>query len=236
MPLHLRLDKDALNSSANLVSTVVKWVKDPSQLLVVQEQRSSKSSPPGDPTKPHYHIYIPDEHLSTPTIRTRIREMCSEIAKTSKKHNYYRIEEVKITQLAMQGYCFKFPDNEVLYQGSEVDVEAAKEEYKKKSTTPNKVRGQNTRTEIENFLHGKVYNTPVELARLIRKYYDKHNKIYHKAEMAKIVQTMWYKDRDEITSFDEQVCEEAQCTTGKIEELQQQLKQYRLHFQKSSLI
>jgi hypothetical protein len=162
--------------------------------------------------------------------------MCSEVSKTSKKHNYYRIEECKITQLAIQGYCLKFPDNEILYIGSEVDTDAAKEEYNKKSQNTKKINGQNTRLEIERYLEGKVYNTPVELARLIRQYYDKQHKIYHKAEMAKIVQTMWYKDRDEITAFDEQVCEEAQVQTGQIEELLQKLKQYRLHFQKSSLI
>jgi len=231
MPLHLRLDKEALNSNANLVSTVVKWVKDPSQLLIVQEQQSTKTQ---GPCKPHYHIYIPDGHLSVPTIRTRIRDMCSEICKTTKKHNYYRIETVKITELALQGYCLKFPDNIVVYQGSEVDTEAAKEEYGKKSKSK-KVNGQNTRLEIEKYLEDKTYNSPVELARLVRKYYDKQNKIYHKAEMAKIVQTMWYKDKDEITSFDEQVCEEAQCGIGKIEELQQQLKQYRLHFQRTPI-
>lgn len=231
MPLHIRLDHEALNPNVNLQSSIVKWCTNPSQMLAVMEQRSK--SEPEKLVKKHYHIYVPENHLSIPTIRTRIREMCSEIATTSKKHNYYRIENVKISELAIQGYLLKFEDNEIIYQGSDVEIEIAKKEYQKK--TIKKINEKNRVLEIEKFLQFEKTNTPVEIANSIRKYYHKNNMVLHKAEIVKLTQTIWYKRTEDITLYDEQVVEEAQCEIGEIQKLRHQVSCYKRMFQEKSL-
>lgn len=231
MPLHIRLDHEALNPNVNLPSSIVKWTQNPAQLLATMEQRSKKS--PDELVKKHYHIYIPENHLSIPTIRTRIREMCSEIAKTSKKHNYYRIENVKISQLAIQGYLLKFEDNEIIYKGSDVEIELAKKEYAKKSVK--KVNEKNRLCEIEKFLENEDTSTPVKIANSIRKYYHKNNMVLHKVEIVKLTQTIWYKRTEDITLYDEQIIEEAQIGLGEIQQLRYQISQYKRMFQEKSL-
>lgn len=194
MPTKVRIDSKYVPDEAQLVDTLLSLTKAPQNALIVEEITP----------KQHYHIYLEDTP-SLPTVRTRIKEVLQ--IPDSKKHNAYSVNDKHNNWPGYRAYLVKQEDTRIVYNQT-YDISELKSYYGEVSSK--NIEGKKTHIEeFEKYIENKKWETPLDLATLVRKWYWSRKKTFHKADMARIVQTIWYGNREYTCVFDEQIVQEA---------------------------
>jgi hypothetical protein len=109
-----------------------------------------------------------------------------------------------------QGYLVKHEDTTILH--CNYDVEEIKSYYESQAAKSDKFKRRTEYTKIYNFVMANL-NTdrpdPRMITKLIMKFYLEEQKIFNKAHIAQILNTIWYNINDQDESFIESVLEEA---------------------------
>jgi len=224
MPLKIRISKLSIPEE-QLVPTILSFTKNPDESLIVQEHEP----------KDHYHVYLADPCLTAPTVRLRLAAMCP-----TKNNDSYSVSASTSDWLGYQGYLVKYEDTTILHQGN-LNVDELRDYYKKVSTSPD-TQKRTEYTGIFNFVMEQIdtantgkHISARDITVAVIKYYQKEQKIFHKAHMAQLVNTIYYQLQPENSSFVEQILLEAQLpadvsTNQQLEfqnyQLRQQLKQH----------
>jgi len=131
----------------------------------------------------HIHAYI-DTIVSIPTLRTRLRQ----IAEVGNKG--YSIGTAHHDWDVYIGYLFKHEDTTVLYQPEGFEVQYYKDKYANHQKEDKKYEETD---KIVRYVESVKHDEPRDIARAICDYYSKNNKPFHKANMAMLVNMIWYK-------------------------------------------
>lgn len=190
MPCKIRISDINLDKST-LVTLLLSFTRKPDTMLLVQEH---------DP-KDHYHVYLSD-NVSLPTIRTKLKKHTP-----TANNDSYSVSGTHSDWQGYIGYLFKHEETTVIYNKM-YDVESCRQYYKTQSTT---FRKKTDYTIIFNFVEKdlscnySVYN----IVKSVLKFYLKEQKIFHKAHIAQIVNTIYYQLHPDDESFLNSVLEEA---------------------------
>lgn len=173
MPTKIRITDTTLNDE-DLVKLILSFTDSPDLAIIVKEHTP----------KTHYHVYLEDGY-TPPTIRQRLRGVCSGGNKSfsvSTNHSDWK---------GYKGYLFKHSDTEILH--SNYDENDLKEYYISKSS---KSQQYTDYTKIKNWIESRGlcnYNDPRSITKNVLKYYLEEHKIFNKAHIAQIVQTIYFE-------------------------------------------
>jgi hypothetical protein len=194
MKVKVRIDSVYVPDEALLVDTLLSVSGAPQDALIVEEQQPKK----------HYHIFL-DETKSLPTIRNKLKEVLQ--IPESKKNNAYSVSDKHNNWPGYIAYLVKQDDTRIVYNKT-YNVAELKTYYGEVSSK--NINAKKTRIEeFEKYIEDKEWETPVDLAKLVRKWYWSKKQTFHKADMARIVQTIWYGNYQNVCVFDEQIVQEA---------------------------
>lgn len=197
MKVKVRIDSVYVPDEALLVDTLLSLTGAPQDALIVEEQQPKK----------HYHVFL-DETKSLPTIRNKLRTVLQ--IPDSKKNNAYSVSDKHDNWPGYKAYLVKQDDTRIVYNKT-YNVAELKTYYGEVSSK--NINGKKTRLEeFEKFIENEEWETSYDIAKLVCKWYRAKKQIYHKADMARIVQTVYYnsKNPDHLNQFHVQIVEEAQ--------------------------
>lgn len=193
MPTKIRITKINLDDS-EVVKLILSFTKDPDTAIIVKEHQP----------KDHYHAYL-EQSLSLPTIRTRLAQVCP-----TKNNDSYSVSTNHTDWKGYKGYLFKHEDTTVLH--SFYDEGELRSYYDEVSNKTDKVKKYTEYTSIYNFVVEHLpddYDLRV-ITKLIMKWYINHQRVFHKAHIAQLLNTIYYQLSEETDeSFITSVLEEA---------------------------
>ena len=192
MPCKVRVSKIGL-SDIEFVTLILSFTTNPDKCIIVKEHTP----------KDHYHCYLED-CLTPPTIRDRLGKVCP-----TKNNDSYSVSTNHTDWLGYKGYLVKYEDTTVLH--CKEDVEKLREYYESKST---KVKVRTEYTKIYNYVSANSDEPDVrDICKLVMKFYLAEQKIFHKAHMAQIVNTIYYQMYPEKEDFLQSLLEECNIRT-----------------------
>lgn len=196
MPCKIRVSKITI-SEEELVKLFLSFTTNPQTAIIVKEHIP----------KDHYHVYLED-CLSPPTIRERLRLVCP-----TKGNDSYSVSTSHSDWKGYQGYLLKYDDTTVLY--CKQDIEELREYYESQSTNP-KSGKRTDYTKILNYVVAKTDPDSADsrtLAKLLLQFYIEEQKIFNKAHIAQILNTLWFQFHPSDEGFIDTVLEEANLRT-----------------------
>ena len=194
MPCKIRVSKISLTDD-EFVQLILSFTSNGDTAIIVKEHTP----------KDHYHCYLED-CLTPPTIRDRLSKVCP-----TKNNDSYSVSTNHSDWLGYKGYLVKYENTTVLH--CKEDIQKLREYYESKST---KVKIRTEYTKIYNYV---VANSPDDtpdprtICKLVMKFYLEEQKIFHKAHMAQIVNTIYYQMNPEDESFINSLMEEVDIRT-----------------------
>lgn len=213
MPCKIRVSKVNL-SDEEFTDFVLSLTTNPDTAIVVKEHKP----------KDHYHCYLED-CVTPPTIRERLSKICP-----TKGNDSYSVSTNHSDWKGYQGYLVKYEDTTILH--CNYDIQKIKSYYESQST---KVKIRTEYTKIYNYVMGE---SPVDspdprtITKLVLKFYLEEQKIFNKAHIAQIVNTIYYQLNEDSERFISQVLEEADLQDTQADEvvhLRMENKQLRTH-------
>ncbi len=188
MQLKIRITETTV-SEEDLVKHILSF-SNPATALMVQEQ---------DP-KPHYHMYV-DTIITIPTVRERLKEVLP--PKPGNKE--YSISATHHDWDVYIGYLFKYESTRIIHNNYD------REEYLRKYNAIKKdgEKVYNETKKIKDYVIDMGAETPREIGKAVMKYYTQHNKMFHKANMGALVNTIYSQLNPEDETFLTQMLEEA---------------------------
>ncbi len=178
MPVKIRVTNIDFTDE-QFIDLILSFTKQPDLAIIVKEHHP----------KDHYHVYLDSDSFSVPTIRKRLSEVCS-----TKNNDSYSVSTHHTDWKGYQGYLLKHEDTTILH--CYYNIDELREYYNKQVS---KSKHSQKRTEylaIYNFVSDQVpemERTPRTVAKSILQFYLKEQKIFHKAHIAQILQTIWYQ-------------------------------------------
>jgi len=197
MPCKIRVTKVNL-SEEEFTQFVLSLTTNPDEAIIVQEHTP----------KDHYHVYLED-CLTPPTIRERLQKVCP-----TKGNDSYSVNDKHHDWLGYKGYLFKNEDTTVLH--CKKDVAQLREYYESQSAKSEKYKRRTEYTKIFNFVMAKMdadSADPRIMVKLILEFYIEEQKIFNKAHIAQILNTLWYQIHPYEEGFIDNVLEEANLRT-----------------------
>lgn len=192
MPCKVRVTKVNL-SDEEFVDYILSFTTNPDTAIIVKEHTP----------KDHYHCYLED-CLTPPTIRERLQKVCP-----TKGNDSYSVSDKHSDWKGYKGYLVKYDNTTILH--CNYDIEEIREYYESQSAKSDKFKRRTEYTQIFNYV---VAQSPTDspdprtITKLIMKFYIENQKIFNKAHIAQILNTIWYQ-MNEDESFVDQVLEEA---------------------------
>jgi len=218
MQLKIRITETTV-SEEDLVKHILSF-SNHKTALIVQEQ---------DP-KPHYHMYV-DTIITIPTVRERLKEILPE--KSGNKE--YSISATHHDWDVYIGYLFKYESTRILHNN--YDREEYLQKYNDHKKDGEKV--YNETKKIKDFVIDQGARTPYEIGKLVMKYYTQHNKMFHKANMGALVNTIYSQLNPDNDTFLINMLDEAglphsgETTQEQLQIENQQLKRHLKNYLKS---
>lgn len=149
--------------------------------------------------KPHYHMYV-DTIITIPTVRNRIKE----ILPPDPGNKQYSISDTHHDWDVYIGYLFKHENSRILHNNYDID------EYRQKYLAHKKEdKIYNETKRIKDYVINAGATTPRDICKHIIKYYIENNKMFHKANMGALVNTIYTQLNPTDEMFLRQVMEEA---------------------------
>lgn len=169
MQLKIRITEITV-SEEELVKHILSFSKHDTA-LIVQEL---------DPS-PHYHMYV-DTIITIPTVRDRLKE----ILPPKPGNKEYSISATHHDWDVYIGYLFKHENSRILHNNYDIDEYRQKYlEHKKEDKIYNETK------RIKDYVLKQGAKTPYEIGKLVMKYYIENNKMFHKANMGALVNTIY---------------------------------------------
>lgn len=197
MPCKVRVTKINLTDD-EFVKFILSLTTNPDTAIIVKEHTP----------KDHYHCYLED-CLTPPTIRDRLQKVCP-----TKGNDSYSVSNNHTDWKGYQGYLVKYEDTTILH--CYYDIDEIRSYYESQAAKSDKFKRRTEYTKIYNYV---VAESPVDkpdprtITKLIMKFYIEEQKIFNKAHIAQILNTIWYQLNDQDESFIESVLEEANIRT-----------------------
>lgn len=199
MPCKIRVSKITI-SEEELIKLFLSFTTNPHSAVIVKEHIP----------KDHYHVYL-DECLSPPTIRARLQMVCP-----TKGNDSYSVSTTHTDWKGYQGYLLKYDDTTVLH--CHQDIQELKEYYESQSKS-SKSSKRTDYTKIYNYVIAKseadlrTREDPKVITKLILEFYIEEQKIFNKAHIAQILNTLWFQFHPSDEGFIDTVLEEANIRT-----------------------
>lgn len=190
MPCKIRVSKINLNDE-EFVSLILSFTATPATAIIVKEHT------PAD----HYHCYL-DDCFTPPTIRSRLADVCP-----TKNNDSYSVSTTHNDWKLYKGYLLKYDGTTILH--CKEDVEDLRKYYESKS--PKKARVYTEYSRMFNYVSLNVCDKPTakDIAKSVMSFYHQEQKIFHKAHIAQIVNTIYHQIYPEDESFLNSVLEES---------------------------
>lgn len=189
MQLKIRISEITV-SEEDLVKQILSF-SNSDTALIVQEL---------DP-KAHYHMYV-DTIITIPTVRERLKE----ILPPKPGNKEYSISATHHDWDVYIGYLFKH-DNTRIIHNKKYDKEEYLQKYNEYKKDGEKV--YNETKKIKDYVIDMGAKTPREIGKLVMKYYIANNKMFHKANMGALVNTIYSQLNPDDETFLTQMLEEA---------------------------
>lgn len=196
MPCKIRVSKITIDEKS-LIKLFLSFTTNPHTAIIVKEHIP----------KDHYHVYI-DDCLTPPTIRERLSHVCP-----TKGNDSYSVSATHSDWKGYQGYLVKYDDTTILH--CEYDIKELKDYYESQCLNSGKVK-RTDYTKILNFIVAKTDPDSADLrtlTKLILKFYLEEQKIFNKAHIAQILNTLWYQFHPYDESIIDNVLDEANIRT-----------------------
>lgn len=195
MPLKVRVSKVNL-SDQEFVDFILALTTNPDNCIIVKEHTP----------KDHYHVYLEDCY-SAPTVRDRLQKVCP-----TKGNDSYSVSDKHTDWLGYKGYLVKYENTTILH--CKFDIEELREYYESQKCKSSKFKKRTEFTKILNFVTAKMDADsadpgPRNITKLILQFYIEEQKIFNKAHIGQILNTIWYLLHPEDDSYIELVLEEA---------------------------
>lgn len=210
--MKIRITSEYVKDEMRLVEFLKKQTVNPSEMVLVEEVSEKGVK--------HYHAYLQDTP-SPPTLRQLLKEHLKIPYESKAKHTAYSVNDKHHNWPGYIGYLFKdiehpeFPTR-IVYNEKH-SPEEQRSYYASVSCKdscvgePKGSKGSWSRVQqFRIFIKDKHWETALDLARLVRKWYWHNQQLYNKAEMARMVQTIYYNDDDKHTILDSQILDEAE--------------------------
>ena len=210
--MKMRITSQYVQDEVRLVEFLKKQTVNPDTMILVEEVSEKGTK--------HYHAYLQDTP-SPPTLRQLLKEFLQIPFDSKAKHTAYSINDKHHNWPGYIGYLFKdiehpeFPTR-VVYN-EKYTPEEQRSYYTSVSCKnscvgePKGSKGSYTRVQqFRIFIKDKHWESALDLARLVRKWYWSNQQLYNKAEMARMVQTIYYNNEETITLLDKQITDEAE--------------------------
>lgn len=197
MPLKVRVSKVNLTDE-EFVDFILALTTNPDTCIIVKEHTP----------KDHYHVYMEDCY-SAPTVRDRLQKVCP-----TKGNDSYSVSDKHSDWLGYKGYLVKYENTTILH--CKFDIEELREYYESQKYKSSKFKRRTEFTKIINYVIAKCDPDSADLrtiTKLILEFYLEEQKIFNKAHIAQILNTIWYQFHPEDESYIDHVLEEANIRT-----------------------